>query len=319
MKVVIALASYNGARFFAEQLASLAAQTRLPDALIVCDDGSTDGTAEIAEAFAATAPFPVRVERNAANLGFNGNFERVVSLADGDLVFISDQDDIWHPDKIARVLAALEANPSMLMAINDEELMDGEGRRLGVTFLQNARKLGYPDSNHVAGCCSALRRELIPLLLPFPKALNYDGWVATLADLLGTKLLIEAPLQLYRRHGGNSTESVMAKENASTWDLVRLYGTADPREAWRAQIDQLGLFRRRIEERRALAVSLVGEARVAAALARIASEGERLERRLQLLAKGRVARLPAVLKLWRGGFYRDFAGGKSAIKDIIRA
>src|SRR3954454_9678676 len=98
MKVSVALASYNGARFIDEQLASLAAQTRPPDELVVCDDGSTDDTLDHVERFAATAPFEVRIVRNAENLGFSGNFQRVLALVRGDIVFICDQDDIWYPD-----------------------------------------------------------------------------------------------------------------------------------------------------------------------------------------------------------------------------
>lgn len=318
-KVSVALASYQGARFLGEQLASLAAQTRLPDELVLCDDGSTDDTLAVASAFAASAPFAVRIERNPVNLGFNRNFERLLSLAAGDVVFISDQDDIWYPDKIARALAALEADPAALSLINDEDLMDGEGKRLGATYLGNVRKLGFPDSHHVAGCCTALRRAFLDLAAPFPEGINYDVWLSTLADLLGARLVLDVPLQLYRRHDGNTTETVLARESASLWALVRTYGLADPRAGWEEHIRILGIYRRRIEERRAVAVALVGEERVADAFERIDRERDGLSRRLAVLAKPRVRRLPAVLGLWRRGFYSRFAGGRSAIKDIIRA
>jgi glycosyltransferase involved in cell wall biosynthesis len=319
MKVSVALASYNGARFIDEQLASLAAQTRLPDELVVCDDGSTDDTLAHVERFAAGAPFEVRIVRNPDNLGFSGNFQRALSLVTGDVVFICDQDDIWYPEKIATSLAALESDPAAALVVNDEHLMDGEGNRLNATFLGNVRKLGYPDTYHCAGCCTVIRRELLDLLLPLGAPINYDLWISNLADFLGLKRVIDVPLQLYRRHGDNSTETVLAEERASLWRLFRAYGLSDPRREWRIQLDALAGYRRRIEERRTLAERLAGPDGVERALARIAAERDRIERRLALLAKPRAARFPSVLKLWSGGFYRDFAGGKSALKDILRA
>ncbi len=94
LRISIAMCTYNGARFLPEQLASFAAQERLPDELVVCDDGSTDATMEILQDFAATALFEVRVERNPQNLGFVRNFEKTLSLCTGDIVFLSDQDDV---------------------------------------------------------------------------------------------------------------------------------------------------------------------------------------------------------------------------------
>src|ERR687894_3003245 len=98
----VAMCTYNGARFVAEQLASVAAQTRPPDELVVCDDGSTDETCRLVEEFAARAPFPVRLFVNERNLGSTRNFGRAVALCEGDLVALSDQDDVWHPEKLER-------------------------------------------------------------------------------------------------------------------------------------------------------------------------------------------------------------------------
>jgi glycosyltransferase involved in cell wall biosynthesis len=319
MKVSIALASYNGSRFIDEQLDSFVRQTRRPDELVVCDDGSSDDTVTRIERFAAHAPFEVRVERNASNLGFSGNFQKVLSLVTGDVIFISDQDDIWYPEKIERALAALEADPSIKLVINDEDLMDIDGNPLNATFLGNVRKLGYPDSHHGAGCCTTFRRELLPLLLPVDAPTNYDLWISTLTEYLGIRTVIDVPLQLYRRHGENATATILAQQSVSLWGLFRTYGLADTRCEWRTRIETLRAQRKRIEEQRPLAERLAGPERVEQAVARIGRETERLSRRLALLAKPRPARLPSVLKLWSRGFYRDFAGGKSAIKDILRA
>lgn len=100
MKMSIAMATYNGARYLREQLDSFAAQTRLPDELVVCDDGSSDDTLNILEEFARTAPFQVRIFRNDVNLGYAQNFARALERCVGDLVFLSDHDNVWFEDKI---------------------------------------------------------------------------------------------------------------------------------------------------------------------------------------------------------------------------
>ena len=79
-RVSIAMATYNGERFIREQLDSFAAQSRLPDQLVMCDDGPTDRTVAIAEEFAASAPFAVTVRRNPGRLGYSDNFSRAISL-----------------------------------------------------------------------------------------------------------------------------------------------------------------------------------------------------------------------------------------------
>src|ERR687885_1327551 len=101
MKVSVAMCTYNGAAFLREQLQSLAAQARTPDELVVCDDASADATVRVVREFAAAAPFPVRLTVNERNLGSTKNFERAISLCAGDLVALSDQDDLWLPAKLA--------------------------------------------------------------------------------------------------------------------------------------------------------------------------------------------------------------------------
>ena len=96
MKISIAMTAFNGAKYINEQLNSFASQTRLPDEVVVCDDISSDDTFEILDNFARSAPFKMIVVRNNKNLGYTKNFEKALSLCSGDLIFLSDQDDIWY-------------------------------------------------------------------------------------------------------------------------------------------------------------------------------------------------------------------------------
>ena len=94
LKLSVAMATYNGERFLEQQLLSIARQIRLPDEMVVSDDGSNDGTIDILERFATNAPFPVRIYRNLNPLGYGDNFLKAASLCDGDLIAFSDQDDV---------------------------------------------------------------------------------------------------------------------------------------------------------------------------------------------------------------------------------
>ncbi len=95
------MATYNGAKYLEEQLASFVVQSQLP--LVVCDDGSADATLEILHRFAHSAPFPVRIVCNDERLGYGDNFLKAASLCEGDWIAFSDQDDVWLPDKLRQI------------------------------------------------------------------------------------------------------------------------------------------------------------------------------------------------------------------------
>ena len=94
------MCTYNGAQFLKEQLASIAAQFRPPDELVVCDDGSSDGTGEIVKEFARRSPFATRFVVNDQNLGSTKNFEKAIFLCQGTIVSLADQDDVWYRHKL---------------------------------------------------------------------------------------------------------------------------------------------------------------------------------------------------------------------------
>lgn len=104
----VAMCTYNGEEYLWEQLLSIAEQTRLPDELIVCDDSSTDTTLQILNEFQKMAPFSVRIYCNEAKLGPSKNFEKAITLCSGDVIALSDQDDVWLPRKLERLEKLLE-------------------------------------------------------------------------------------------------------------------------------------------------------------------------------------------------------------------
>src|SRR5258708_997920 len=134
LRISVAMCTYNGVRFLPEQLESIAAQTRLPDELVVCDDRSTDESVEIIRQFAHRAPFAVRLEINANNRGVTKNFQKAIELCQGDVIALADQDDVWKAQKLQRIVEALEKSPQCILVFSDGECIDGAGLELGFTL-----------------------------------------------------------------------------------------------------------------------------------------------------------------------------------------
>ncbi len=213
----IALCTYNGEKYLPTQWESLLKQERLPDEVVVCDDGSTDNTRALLRQFAQEAPFRVVVVENEVQLGYNKNFEKALSLCTGDLVFICDQDDFWLPDKLAVMVEYMAANPMVQVAFcnafeADENLtIQGEPfwNRVRLDAFQKERwKLGLSmevllDGNRMMGCATVIRQEFIAKLIPFPTDIPgyiYDGWISLVGAAESAIQLVDRPLQLYRTH-----------------------------------------------------------------------------------------------------------------------
>jgi glycosyltransferase involved in cell wall biosynthesis len=216
--VSISLCTYNGAKYLLEQLESFLAQTRLPDELVVCDDGSQDETVSILRAFEPRAPFPVRFYRNETNLGVAKNFEKAISLCHGDITFLSDQDDVWAPKKIARMMVEFEKDSSVGQVFTDAELVDEHLEVLGqnlweFTFPEDRRRVVEEDSlfsvllkfNVVTGATQAFRTEHRSLFFPIPDYKPYlihDGWIALIISMIAKSVCVEERLIKYRQHDG---------------------------------------------------------------------------------------------------------------------
>ena len=229
LQISVALCTYNGARFLPEQLASIAAQTRLPDELVVCDDGSTDDTLATLERFAATVPFPVRIIRNPVNLRSTKNFEKAISLCTGDLIALCDQDDVWLPQKLAIQAEVLERDASIGGVFSDAELIGDHSQLLrhrlwrGIHF--SPRERGQLQAgkavdvllrkNVVTGATLMFRAELRAVLLPIPGVWVHDGWIAWMLALNSRLALIGEPLIHYRVHAGQQI-GVESIANAQT-------------------------------------------------------------------------------------------------------
>lgn len=216
-RLCVALCTYNGQRFLGEQLASISAQSRLPDRLLVVDDRSEDATAELVREFARSAGFPVDMRINETNLGYVRNFERALRLADGEVIVLSDQDDVWHPGRLRLVEEAFASYPTAGLVFSDAELVDEQGSPLGERLWEvvgfNPAKQRMAEEGRlfevlvkgsvVTGATLALRSRFLPRLLPFVDGVTHDAWLALLLAALAPAVIIREPLVRYRQHDGN--------------------------------------------------------------------------------------------------------------------
>jgi glycosyltransferase involved in cell wall biosynthesis len=317
-RISIAMATYNGAAFLHEQLQSLAGQTRLPDELVVCDDGSQDATMEILETFAASAPFEVRIVKNETNLGFVANFSKAAGLCTGDLVFLCDQDDIWDAEKLARVEAEFQADPNAMVVLNDARLIDEKGEDSGHTQYGNVRSAGAPDNYFNTGCCSAHRKAWQSLALPVPPWMDYhDVWINFFAHVTGSARILAVALQDYRRHGESVTKWELSNlDGTSRLQLLRSHGLKDARQGWRWQERVLEEMAARLDA--ADASSPLPHSLIETAKSRVSAHRQALAGRIELCSLPRWRRPPRLLKAWARGDYAFFQSWKSAAKDLVR-
>jgi hypothetical protein len=221
------MCTYNGARFLSEQLESIAAQTRLPDELVVCDDRSTDGSVEIIRSFAYHAPFPIRLEINANNLGSTKNFEKAIGLCQGEIIALADQDDAWHAEKLSRIASVFDHDERIGAVFSDAELINDNSQLLPKTlwdsFLFNVseqKKFEHGQGLEVllkhatvTGATMAFRTKFRGLALPIPAKQVHDHWIVLLIASVSQLAPIRTPLLRYRRHQaqqiGPGTDSLL--------------------------------------------------------------------------------------------------------------
>jgi glycosyltransferase involved in cell wall biosynthesis len=211
--ISVALCTYNGARFLEQQLASVLAQERRPDELVVCDDRSTDRTVQLLEAFARTSPFPVRIHVNPVNLGSTMNFDRAMRLGAGSLIAFCDQDDVWHPTRLSRCARAFQDDPALGLIFSNGHLMDDSGSPLPgrlwdkFTFgaairerIQHGDMLPLVRYRFVTGATVMFRAHLREYFCPAAGEWLHDGWIAACAACLAGVAFLDEPLIQYRIH-----------------------------------------------------------------------------------------------------------------------
>ena len=203
--VSIAMATYNGEKYLKEQLDSIYAQKYKHIEVIVTDDCSTDKTVEILEQY--TKSHGLKYSVNEQNIGFVKNFERAITLCQGDYIALSDQDDIWEPNKIEILLESIEND---LLIHSDCSLIDEQDNVISPQWkgeIKSHKKFdNFVFTNVVTGCTVLLNRELLKYCLPFPDNLAYhDWWLAIVAAKFERIKYLNKPLVRYRQHNEQDT------------------------------------------------------------------------------------------------------------------
>jgi glycosyltransferase involved in cell wall biosynthesis len=214
MRISVAMCTYNGARFLPQQLKSIETQTRPPDELVICDDCSTDNTAADIREFAAHVPFRVNSYFNRERRGTTKNFENAISRCQSEIIVLSDQDDVWHPDKLNR-LAKILVNERFGAVFSDAELIDETSRLLEKSLWSSYRvtprhqekfENGHGlaallNRDTVTGATMAFRSSFRQLILPIPPEQLHDLWIAMLIAAVSHIAPIREMLVRYRQHG----------------------------------------------------------------------------------------------------------------------
>ncbi|HEX5352819.1 MAG TPA: glycosyltransferase family 2 protein [Rhodanobacteraceae bacterium] len=318
----VVLCTCNGARFLEAQWDSLLAQSRLPDEIVVRDDASSDATGTLLDTLRKRTEgrgVQVRLRRNSTNLGYVANFEAVLQEASGDLLFLCDQDDVWHREKLATLAAQFETRPDLLLLCGDARRIDATGAVLPQSLFR-VLKVSHSELRRIhagrgfevllrrslaTGATVALRRSLLADALPFPSGWVHDEWLAIIAAALGGFDCVERSLVDYRQHESNQI-GMPDRDLAAQWrDLLK------PRAAL---IDGL------IARDEALQARLHAlDTRLPAACRRRVAE-----KLSHLRARGAMrgapwTRLARILRETTNGNYRRYGTGlRSGLRDLLR-
>ncbi len=317
-KVSIALAAYRGERFLPAQLQSLLEQTRPPDEIIIGDDSPDAATGQtVAAAAAAAHHVKIDYQHNAKRIGIGRNFEQAVRRCSGDIIFLCDQDDVWHPEKIEHYLAVLASDAGCTGVFADSALVDETLRPDGGTLWEMRgftpaiqRQFAVGDQLGVflkRVYCSAhniaFRAECKKFLLPFPELIGLypDTWIGLALAMCGRWQALPEILTDYRIHTDNASapgrRGFFAQLRASRRAIHHnfLHGNTLIAEA---------LWRRR-------AFSGGTSTRQLAAYLDFCRVRETLRPEFR-------RRLPAIFRAWRNGDYQRFANGwKSLGVDLL--
>lgn len=221
------MATYNGEKYIEEQLLSICRQTRKPDEIVISDDGSKDATLEIVERVsqsedAAGIDFVIITDN--PRHGYCGNFEWAIKHTTGDLVFLSDQDDVWMPEKVAEVINVFSKYPDASCVFHNASLIGKNGEPIEGVFDERLTtgELNLPQGqikkldrdNYLApaiswggihGMSMCIERTFAESVVPFPQSMGFhDKWITVCAIINDAMYYVNLSLTKYRLHGNNT-------------------------------------------------------------------------------------------------------------------
>lgn len=222
--ISVCIATFNGERYIQEQLESILSQLCEEDEVVISDDNSSDQTLSIVRTIAQTTSTKIRIYKNNSSLGYVANFEKALSKAKGEIIFLSDQDDVWLPNKVQRCLKALH---HVDLVAHDALIVSGKLDPTGETFYQKRK----PATNLVGtfirfahiGCCLCFKRAVLDKALPFPPNhlfCTHDNWIYLVAETFFKTTILRETLLLYRRHENNTSLGADNEHNSTFFRIA---------------------------------------------------------------------------------------------------
>ena len=320
--VSVALRVFNSSQFVGAQLASILAQTSLPDQIVVGDDGSTDDTLDIIvgmvdEARRSGAAVELTILPS-EHLGKKVNMERTLAACSGDVLVVCDHDDRCHPTRFERIREEFTKRPDLLCLHGEALLIDEHGDPLRGLLterqLVTAReRASYAAGeafevlirrNIVTGATAAFHRSLVPIALPHPPDWIFDEWLGIVAASMGGLGFMPDPQLDYRQHSSN--EAGVGRSTGQRAGMLLQSGTSRNERLLRRA-------RQLCEQLEALGPR-VPPHRLALAEAKLAHE-----RRRSRMPRNRLLRAAPVLSMAATGAYGRLARGrKDVLLDLVQ-
>ncbi|MEO8235014.1 MAG: glycosyltransferase [Flavobacterium sp.] len=223
MKISVALCTYNGEQFIKEQIDSILNQTLSVHEIIICDDRSSDNTIEILEQYSVLNPEIFKIFINETNLRSVKNFEKAITLCTGDVIFLSDQDDIWSLNKVEDYINYFDKNSKIDVlasngyCINEKSEVEEKYAIWDVPQFLSEKKVVFKYyelitevGNIATGASMAFRKKILPEIIPFPivKDFHHDEWIAIISSNKGAFELLNEKYFYYRIHNNQQVGGV---------------------------------------------------------------------------------------------------------------
>lgn len=223
--ISVCLATYNGEDFIKEQVESILKQITLTDEIIISDDSSNDKTINVLNSFNDSR---IKIFKNPGNRGYTNNFENAINESKGDVIFLSDQDDVWVDNKVELMIDKLK---KVSLVVSDAKIVNEKLEVINKSHFQlyNVKQgfiVNFLKTRYI-GACMCFKREILTKALPFPgnkKNCAHDYWLTLIAEFYYKVELYEVPLLLYRRHSNNALDGGNSSSNSffkKVW--TRLY------------------------------------------------------------------------------------------------
>lgn len=323
------MCTYNGMRYLPEQLKSFSEQQRLPDELVICDDASSDGTPDLLQEFARTAAFPVHVHENSQNMGYSRNFMQAVEFCTGDVIALSDQDDLWYPHKLERIEELFVEHSEAGGIFSNGDLVDSLSARLpgdlwgSFSFDSGSQRHVANDDavkvllrrNVVTGMAFAFRSSYRQVVRRMPPHWPHDFWLALMIAAESRLLPCPEHLVAYRVH--TNQQIGVPINGAEKRGLLRGKGLGHYRA--RSRERNLREYTRDAVQFESLIEASKSDSHLAEAvwLPQAAAKARHMRRVVHQLESGRAARWVSALTHWNS--YRLYAptGLKALARDLM--